>query len=193
MLFYIPFYWNRLALKVSFAELVLLYIKHFYITLLYTGMRIGERGNLKWDDINLIRRIVIIRPKEFWKPKGKEERSIPMHDIVFYILLNMERTSNLVFTKADGGQVNIHSLEARFRRRLMKMGIQDANLHTWRHTFAGYIVMRSGNIRAVQKLLGHNSIKSTEIYSHLSDKHLYSVICMLPGPNLGTVLGTVVQ
>ena len=47
-----------------------------------------------------------------------------------------------------------------------------------------------GNIRAVQKLLGHKSIKTTEIYSHLSDKHLHSVICMLPGPNLGTVLGT---
>jgi len=47
---------------------------------------------------------------------------------------------------------------------------------------------RSGNIRAAQKLLGHKSIKTTEIYSHLSDKHLHSVICMLPGPNLGTVL-----
>ena len=62
-----------------------------------------------------------------------------------------------------------------------------ANLHTWRHTFASYIMMRSGNIRAVQKLLGHKSIKTTEIYSHLSDKHLHLVICMLPGPNLVTV------
>jgi hypothetical protein len=38
-------------------------------------------------------------------------------------------------------------------------------------------------------LLGHKSIRTTEIYSHLSDKHLHSVICMLPGPNLGKVLG----
>ena len=68
----------------------------------------------------------------------------------------------------------------------MKIGIQGANLHTWRHTFASYIMLRSENIRALQKLLGHKSIKTTEIYSHLSDRHLHSVICMLPGPNLGT-------
>ena len=146
--------------------------------------------NLEWDDINLNRRVVVVRPKEFWKPKGKEERSIPMQDVLFYILLNMERTSNWVFTKADGGKVNIHSLKTRFRRQLKKMGIKGTNLHTWRHTFASYIVMRSGNIRAVQKLLGHKSIQTTEIYSHLSDKHLHLLVCMLPGPNLGTALGT---
>ena len=50
--------------------------------------------------------------------------------------------------------------------------------------------MRSGNIRAVQKLLGHRSIRTTEMYSHLSDKHLHAVVRMLPGPNLGTVLDT---
>ena len=163
---------------------------NIYITLLYTGLRIGELVNLEWDDINLVRRIVVVRPKEFWRPKGKEERSIPMHDVVFYILLNKEKTSNWVFTKADGGKVNIHSLETRFRGQLKKMGIQGASLHTWRHSFASYIIMRSGNIRAVQKLLGHKSIKTTEIYSHLSDQHLHSIICMLPSPNLGTVLGT---
>ena len=53
-----------------------------------------------------------------------------------------------------------------------------------------HLYSRLGNIRVVQKLLGHKSIKTTEIYSHLSDKHLHSVICMLPGPNLGTALGT---
>ena len=51
-------------------------------------------------------------------------------------------------------------------------------------------MMRSGNIRAIQKLLGHKSIKTTEIYAHLSDKHLYHVVSLLPSPNLGIVLGT---
>ena len=50
--------------------------------------------------------------------------------------------------------------------------------------------MKSGNIRAVQKLLGHKSIKTTEIYAHLSDKHLYHVVSMLPSPNMVTVLVT---
>ncbi len=50
--------------------------------------------------------------------------------------------------------------------------------------------MRSGNIRAIQKLLGHKSIRTTEIYPHLSDKHLYHVVSMLPSPNMVTVLVT---
>jgi len=50
--------------------------------------------------------------------------------------------------------------------------------------------MRSRNIRPVQKLLGHKSIRTTEIYLHLSDMHLHTVVRMLPGPNLGTAVGT---
>jgi hypothetical protein len=49
--------------------------------------------------------------------------------------------------------------------------------------------MRTGNIRAVQKLLGHKSIRTTEIYSHLSDKHLHGVVGQLPRPEMGAILG----
>ena len=49
--------------------------------------------------------------------------------------------------------------------------------------------MSSRNIRAVQKLLGHKLIVTTEVYSHLSDGHLHHVVQQLPGPNLGTFLG----
>ncbi|MBE9573082.1 MAG: tyrosine-type recombinase/integrase [Proteobacteria bacterium] len=89
-----------------------------------------------------------------------------------------------------GIRVNIHSLETKFRRQVKRLEIPYATLHTWRHTFASYIMMRSGNIRAVQKLLGHQSIKTTEIYSHLSERHLQHVVHQLPGTNLGTVMGT---
>jgi hypothetical protein len=50
--------------------------------------------------------------------------------------------------------------------------------------------MRTGNIRAVQMLLGHKSIRTTEIYSHLSERHLHHVVGQLPGPKMGTLLGT---
>jgi hypothetical protein len=50
--------------------------------------------------------------------------------------------------------------------------------------------MLTGNLRAVQILLGHKSDKTTEIYAHLADKYLRGVVNLLPGPNLGTVLGT---
>ena len=165
------------------------WVREIYLILVYTGMRIGELVNLEWDDVDFVRRTITIRPKDFWKPKGNEERLIPMHDVVFYVLFSRERKSRWVFTKADGEKVNIHSLETRFRRQLTRLGISDATLHTWRHTFASYLTMRTGNIRAVQKLLGHKSIRTTEIYSHLSDKHLHGVVGQLPGPEMGAILG----
>jgi len=154
------------------------------------GVRIGEEVNLEWEDIDFEGRRIIVRPKEFWKPKGMEERIIPMHPVLFQLLANKPRISRWVFTKQDGEKLNVHSLETRFRKQLIRLGINNASLHTWRHTFASYIMMRSGNIRAVQKLLGHQSIKTAEIYSHLSERHLQHDVHQLPGPNLGTVMGT---
>lgn len=83
--------------------------------------------------------------------------------------------------------MNVHSLETHFGRLLRKLEIENASLHTWRHTFASYLMMRSGNIRAIQKLLGHKSIRTTEIYVHLSDKHFCHVVSILPNPVSGTV------
>ena len=97
-----------------------------------------------------------------------------------------------MFTKADGKQVNIRSLEARFKNQMKKLGIQNATLHTWRHTFASHLSMLTGNLRAVQFLLGHKSGRTTEIYAHLTDKYLQTVVNQLPSPNLDTNLGTTV-
>ena len=49
------------------------------------------------------------------------------------------------------------------------------------------LTMSPGNIRAVQLLLGHKSIRTTEIYSHLCERHLHYVVGQLPGPKMGTV------
>ena len=48
-------------------------------------------------------------------------------------------------------------------------------------------MMRTGNIRAVQMLLGHKSIRTTETYCHLSERHLHHVVGQLPGPKMGTL------
>ena len=97
----------------------------------------------------------------------------------------IERYSEII-TKADGTKVNIHSIQTRFRRQFKRLGIRKASLHTWMHTYASNLVMETGNIQAVQKLLGYKSIKQTEVYAHLSDDHLNGAVQRLPGLNLGT-------
>ena len=168
------------------------WVRDVYLGLLLTGMRIGELVNFEWNDIDHDARKLTVRAKSFWKPKGNEERSIPLHGAFYDLLGGKEGKSNWVFTKADGKKVNIHSLEVRFKNQLKRLGIQDATLHTWRHTFASHLAMLTGNLRAVQLLLGHKSGRTTEIYAHLADKYLQTVVNQLPSPNLGTNLGTTV-
>ncbi len=115
-----------------------------------------------------------------------------MHEAVFFTLFGKEKTCRWVFSSPNGEKLKIHSIETGFRRRLKKLGISDASLHTWRHTFASYLTMRTGNIRAVQKLLGHKSIRTTEIYSHRSDRHPHGAVGQLPGHEMGAVLARMV-
>jgi len=117
-------------------------------------------------------------------------RPIPMRGVVYRLLMDKERKGRWAFANQDGGQLNVHSMEAKFHRQLTRLGIQNANLHTWRHAFASYLRMRTGNISAVQLLLGHKSIRITEIYSHLSKRHLHDFVGQLPGSEMGILLGT---
>jgi integrase len=128
-----------------------------------------------------------------WTRRGAPHiRAIPLHDAFYELLRGKERKSNWVFTKADGKKVNIHSLEARFKNQMKRLGIQNATLHTWRHTFASHLAMLTGNLRAAQILLGHKSGRPTEVYSHLADRYLRTVVNQLPSPDLSTNLGTTV-
>jgi integrase len=77
-------------------------------------MRPSELINLEWEDVDLINQEIHIRVKEDWQPKGKRERVIPFAHEILNILMNIERKSNWVFTKADGGKINLHSIEAKF-------------------------------------------------------------------------------
>lgn len=164
--------------------------KQIYLTLFWTGLRVGELVNLEWDDIDFKSSRLRIRVKDFWKPKGNRERCVPLHPSLQGLLLNKKRLSRWVFSDSKGEKIKIHSLQTSFRRLLKKLGIVNASIHTWRHSFASYFIMKTGNIRALQVLLGHGSIRTTEIYSHLSDQHLQDLVGQLQCPNLGTNLGT---
>ncbi|MFC2165614.1 tyrosine-type recombinase/integrase [Acidobacteriota bacterium] len=161
-----------------------------YIALFLTGMRISELINLEWTDVDFDNQEIHIRVKEDWQPKGGKERSIPFSNKLFNILMNLDRKNNWVFTKADGGKINLHSIEVKFCKQLRRLNIPNASLHTWRHSQASYLTMKTGDIKAVQEILGHSSLRTTEIYSHLNKKHLHEAVRQLSDLNLGTILVT---
>jgi integrase len=146
-------------------------------TFLYTGLRRDELAHLTWADVDLQRRIVAIQAKDGWHPKDYEFRHIPMAPRLYELLKSLPRSdSGWIFSTREGGPHSGHILSRDFRKLLKLCGIKGASLHTLRHTFASHLAMKGTDIYTVQKLLGHSSIKTTEIYAHLAPDFLKAAV-----------------
>lgn len=145
--------------------------------LLYTGLRRDELTHLTWSDVDLQRRIVAVQSKDGWHPKDYEVRHIPMAPRLHELLKTLPRNgSDWIFATRDGGPHAGHILSRDFRKLVRQCGIKGASLHTLRHTFASHLVMNGTDVYTVQKLLGHSSIKTTEIYAHLAPDFLKAAV-----------------
>jgi len=143
--------------------------------LLNTGMRWGELQNLEWEDVDWNENVLHIRIKEDWSPKGGE-RKVPMNDVVSNILRNIQSRSGWVFTTKTGSQVRQQGTWSAFKLACQRAGIDNATLHSLRHSFASHLVMAGVDLATVSKLLGHKDISTTMIYSHLSPDHLRGAV-----------------
>jgi len=142
--------------------------------LLNTGMRRGELVYLEWEDIDFQNKSIKVqaKPETGFHPKSYNSRSIPMNAEVEKILMDLPQRGKYVFD--DGENRPLHHgmwYWRHFNEILKKAGIKNACLHTLRHTFASYLVMSGVDLRTVQELLGHSTIRMTERYSHLSPDH----------------------
>ncbi|NIS15703.1 MAG: tyrosine-type recombinase/integrase [Aliifodinibius sp.] len=144
-------------------------------------MRKGELENLEWSDIDLKRRKISIRAKEFWHPKTGE-REIPINDQLFELLSRLRkkkprsRETDFVFIDRDGSQLKTKLREAMIKVA-KKAGIENlTTLHALRHTFASHLIMNGVDLPTVQKLMGHTDIQVTMIYAHLAQDHLNEAV-----------------
>lgn len=143
--------------------------------LLNTGLRWGELQFLEWSDVDWREKRINIRIKEEWSPKGGE-RKVPINEAAIHILRDLPRRSRWVFTTKTGKQVRQQGTWTAFKLACRKVGIEDATLHTLRHTFASHLVMAGVDLATISKLLGHKDISTTMIYSHLSPDHLRQAV-----------------
>lgn len=82
------------------------------------------------------------------------------------------------FCHPDGSQIG--SFKTAFNKAVKRLGLKGVTPHTLRHTFASHLIMSGVDLRTVQELMGHKSIASTMIYSHLSEGHKAAAIQKLP-------------
>ena len=91
-------------------------------------------------------------------------RAIPRHD------------SNALFVNRLGGRLSPRTVQKRLRNHALKQGLSTrVHPHVLRHSFASHVLQSSGDLRAVQEMLGHASISTTQVYTHLDFQHLAKV------------------
>jgi len=150
------------------------FMRRVILILLYTGLRRSEFVYLEWKDIDFGNGLILVQSKpEFgFHPKSYKPRSIPMCKELAALLMDMPQAGRFIF---DDGQNHPLHHPIYYYKEVMKVykkaGIEGANLHTLRHTFASHLIMEGVDPRTVQEYLGHHSIQVTEKYSHLSKSH----------------------
>jgi len=143
-----------------------------------SGLRLAELAQLDCRDIDLADRLAYVTGK------GNKERVVPIGGqaiaAVKVWLQRREKHTALgqtaLFISKRGGRLGVRSIQQRLQYWGKKQGISDrVHPHRLRHAFASHMLEASGDLRAVQELLGHADISTTQIYTHVDFQHLASV------------------
>jgi integrase/recombinase XerD len=152
-------------------------IKHkAVLSIIYSsGLRIGEAVNLKLTDLDLDRNLVFIR-----NGKGKKDRigtlALNLKPLPVKYIEKMNPEVYL-FNGATSHQYSTESIRKVFHKSCKKANIMKKNLrvHTLRHSFATHLLEKGTDVRYIQELLGHSSIKTTQIYTHVNSQFVNNI------------------
>ena len=146
--------------------------------LLYSsGLRLSELCQLDMADISLENRICRVLGK------GQKEREVPVGSLAINALKDwytqriekLKTSEQAVFINKSGNRISARSVQNILKKMSEKMGVPYVNPHMLRHSFASHILESSGDLRAVQELLGHENLSTTQIYTKLDFQHLAKV------------------
>ncbi len=148
--------------------------------LLYSsGMRISELCgldiyDLSFDDASL--RVTGKGNKTRQLPVGRQALAAVRSWLAVRPEKAADHSGNALFISSRGGRVSARSIQKQLRDWGIRQGINaPVSPHTLRHSFASHMLESSGDLRAVQELLGHASISTTQVYTHLDYQHLTKV------------------
>jgi len=148
-----------------------------------TGMRINELVTLPEEGIDLLSGVARVRGK------GKKERLCPLGSPATRALMkNLELRENVwllegqrdarnpVFLNKNGGAITARSIERMMKKYVLFCGLNaELTPHSLRHSFATHLLDAGADLRSVQELLGHASLSTTQIYTHVSVERLKEV------------------
>ncbi|TKJ36528.1 MAG: tyrosine recombinase XerC [Planctomycetes bacterium B3_Pla] len=151
-------------------------------TLYSTGIRVSELVALNMDDIDFLGEVVHVRGK------GKKERIAPIGSSALQVIQhymeyrNKRAQSNgnfdarVLFVNKHGRRLSTRSVRRKMDKYLKMAGLDPAiSPHTLRHSFATHMLNNGADLRSVQELLGHQSLSTTQVYTHLSTTRIKEV------------------
>jgi len=141
------------------------------------GLRVSELVGLRLQDMNLERGFVVVAGK------GSKERAVPLGEVASarlkeYLdrarpLLLKGQAPDAVFVSSRRRQLTRQMFWERIKHYVRKAGItRNVSPHTLRHSFATHLLDNGADLRAVQAMLGHSDISTTQIYTHVSRERL---------------------
>jgi site-specific recombinase XerD len=147
---------------------------HAVLELLYAaGLRVSELCGLDRDDVDLRGRTVTVLGK------GSKQRRLPIHESAAAALrewlehgrADMDGPAEAVFVNRRGARLGPRDV----RRILDRRAASPTHPHALRHTYATHLLDGGADLRVVQELLGHSSLATTQVYTHVSKERLRSV------------------
>jgi integrase/recombinase XerD len=146
------------------------------------GLRVSETNDLKISHISFQEKYIKVTGK------GNKERLVPIGKIALQLIdLYLKETrfhqnpkpgcNDILFLNRRGGKLSRQMIFYILKDLALAAGIQkDISPHTLRHSFATSLVEAGADLRAVQQMLGHESITTTEIYTHLDRAYLHETV-----------------
>jgi len=144
-----------------------------------TGIRVSELVGLNFSNVDILGGTVRVFGK------GRKERIVPIGRPAIFALgeyLKNRRTSNVerrtinaLFLNARGQRLTSRSVETIVNKYARLAGLRNVTPHTFRHSFATHLLDRGADLKMVQELLGHTSLSTTQIYTHITPQRLREV------------------
>jgi integrase len=161
-----------------------------------TGMRMGELRALRWQDVDLVAGKVHVK-RNLWRneegtPKNGRSRTLDLPaSAVAALKAHRHLRGKRVFLNLDGEDYSLGEWRHGLYRACKRAGLREVGWHTLRHTYASHLAMRGVAIRAIQELMGHQTIAMTMRYAHLAPGATRAAVATLdqPAPDFGQQVG----
>ena len=144
-------------------------------TAIFSGMRKAEVLGLRWENVDLVQRVIRVT-----QTKSGKDRWIPINDSLMEVLVPLKEraTSDYVFTSKKSGTRYI-DIDYTWKGVLKRSGVQPYKFHQLRHGFASHLVAAGVDLVTVKELLGHSDIRITMRYAHSAPEYKREAVARL--------------